>query len=124
MIRREIKKNNFDQNRNSGDSSQLYDPDEVLSMEILRGGNAHDPESIDSVIVTYADTSVDTVTLLRGANPPVPNTVPDYKYINETMLTGFLLETVSEYVSRTTTCELVRENGYGKVTKVNLSYSN
>ncbi|QNR70420.1 hypothetical protein IAQ67_29140 (plasmid) [Paenibacillus peoriae] len=123
MIRREIRRNNFNTNRNGGEES-LFDPDDVSSVEIIRGGNSYDPELIDSIIVTYLDTSTDTITLMRGANPQVADTVPDYKYINNAMLSGFQVESLSEYDNRVVTCELVRENGYGKVVKVNLSYSN
>jgi len=110
-------------NRDIGEEA-LFDPDDVSSVEIIRGGNSYDTELIDSIIVTYLDSATDTITLMRGANPQVPNTVPDYQYINNAMLSGFQVESSSEYDNRVTTCELVRENGYGKVVKVNLSYSN
>jgi hypothetical protein len=125
IIRREIKKNDFDRDRIflGNEQEAAGNPDDVLSIEVLRGGNPVDPEIIDAVIVTYVDGTVETITLIRGANPPVPDTVPDHWYINKVMVSGFTVQVTSPYGSRTISGQLVRENGYGKVQRLDLTYS-
>jgi len=124
IIRREIRKNDFDKDRTFiGDENLYGNPDDVLSIEVLRGGNLFDPELIDSVVVTYVDGTTETITVIRGANPPVPDTVPDHWYINNVLISGFTVQVASPYGSRTITGQIERENGYGKVLRINLTYS-
>jgi hypothetical protein len=126
MIRREIKRNQFESNRNymiSEPSEFSGTSDEVRSVELFRGSNPYDPDVIDSVVTTYADGSTETITLLRGANPPVPPTVDDHEFINNVLITGFVVEFASGYGSRTVQGSLVRENGYGRIQKLELTYT-
>lgn len=124
MIKREINKNEFNNKRVFMDEQGEFDgdPDEVTSVEVFRGGNTYDPDSIDSVIVTYGDGSTESILLTRGVTPPVPNTVPDYLYINNVLLTGFVVNIERGGQSKLVTGDVVRENGYGRITKLNLSY--
>ncbi|MGG1263855.1 hypothetical protein [Brevibacillus laterosporus] len=126
MIRREIKKNNFDTHRQyPGQGGDLYgNPDDVVSLDVVRGGNSYDNELITALVIGYADTTVENITLLRGVVPAVPNTVPDHEFINKALVTGFRVEVISPYGSRQFTGEIIRENGYGKVLNLNLTYSN
>lgn len=124
MIRREIRKNDFNKDRiYLGDtSSPKGSTDEVTSVELFRGGNTFDPEMIDSVVVTYEDGSTENIALIRGVSPPVPETVPDYEFINKALITGFTVQVDSQYANRTVIGEIVRENRYGKIQRLNLSY--
>jgi len=124
LIKREIRKNDYDINRVyvDTDTPAPVETDEVESIEVLRGGNTYDPEVIDSVIVTYVGGGMETITLLRGANPPVPNTVPDYEFINNVMISGFQVTVNSQAGSRTVQGEVIRENGYGKVSRIQMTY--
>lgn len=126
MIRREIKRNDFENDRVyiSNEPTEFSgNPDEVKSVELFRGSNPYDPDVIDSVIVTFADGSTENITLLRGANPPVPNTVPDHEYINNVLISGFVVELTNDFGSRRITGQLVRENGYGRIQRLDMTYA-
>lgn len=124
MIRREIRKNDFDRDRvfNGGDSAPVGNSDDVTSVEVLRGGSTYDPEMINAVVVTYADGTLETMTMIRGVNPPVPHSVPDYEFINNALISGFEVEMVTPFGGRKVIGQIVRENGYGKVERLDVSY--
>ncbi len=125
MIRREIRKNDFENGRvyGGGGTTTVGNPEDVTSVEVLRGGNSFDPEMINAVIVTYADGTLETMTLIRGVNPPVPNTVPDYEFYNNALITGFEIESVTQIGGRKIYGQIVREGGYGKVERLNITYA-
>jgi hypothetical protein len=93
-------------------------------VEILRGSSSYDPEMISAVITTYADNSVETLNLFRGITPTVPSTVPDHEFINNALISGFEINTSSTVSSTKIICQIVRENGYGKVERLNFTYVN
>jgi hypothetical protein len=127
IIRREVRKNDFDRARvfNVGENTQqLGRADDVVSVEILRGSSSYDPELISAIITTYADNSVETLNLYRGITPPVPPTVPDHEFINNVLISGFEINVSSAVGGQTVICQIDRENGYGKVEKLNFTYAN
>jgi hypothetical protein len=127
LIRSEIKKNNYDRDRvNWGkQEAPVPDKDNVVSIEPVRGGSSYDPDMITAILITYASGATENVTLHRGYSPPVHRDVPNYDYINNVLITGITIQYVSGSggAGSTVTIDLVRENGYGQVTKVNLTYS-
>lgn len=125
MIRREIRRNDFENNRvylNQEKAEYSGETDEVVSVEVFRGSNPYDPDVIDSIIVTFSSGATENITLLRGVDPPVPNTVPDHLFINNILVSGFIVQRTDGLGSRTITGRLIRENGYGKIERLEIDY--
>lgn len=101
------------------DSSQW----QVESFEVTRDtANTIDPNVIKDVTIVYRNGAIDTISLKRGLNPPVPSTVSDAEYINNLMIVEVGIHT--ELFGRTqgVTATIFKENGYGNFQKVELAY--
>lgn len=97
---------------------------QVESFEVVRDTeNPIDPNVIKQVIIVYRNGAIDTITLTRGLNPPVDNTVPDAEYINNLMIVGVTITTELHGRTQEVVAQIFRENGYGKFQKVELTYS-
>lgn len=102
-----------------GDMSQW----EVQSFEVVRDTvNPIDPTVIKEAIIIYRNGAIDKISLGRGLNPPVPSTVPNYEYINNLMLVEVTIETTWFEQHQTVTATIFKEDGYGVLQKVELSY--
>lgn len=101
------------------DSSQW----QVESFEVIRDtGNPVDPNAIKQIIIVYRNGAIDTITLTRGLNPPVDDTVPDAEYINNLMIVQVSIQTELFGRTQEIIANIVKENGYGKFQKVELTY--
>lgn len=127
LIRSEIKKNNFDRDRvDWGNAEQVpIDDDQVISIEPIRGSSTYDPTLITAIVIKYVSGNAENVVLLRGAEPAVHASTPNAEYINNVMIRGLTITFVSNGGAggQTVTVTITRENGYGSVEKVELTYN-
>jgi hypothetical protein len=122
LIKKEIRKNNFDNIRNSESNfldSNTDDIDRVVSREVFRGSNG----IINSIKVTYESDVTETIELFRGLTPPVSNTLPEHDYINNVMIVGArYTKTNGSEEMGTVSLDIFREGGVGRVTKISYNY--
>ena len=113
LIKGEIRRERSQGNRKFFKDLPDYDDHDVEEMQVLRDGEG----SISSVLTRYYDGTTETLTLTRGYSPPVPNTVPDWKYINTRLLMGYDLEIISpELGDKFIQGVIQRQDGYGRIT--------
>ncbi|MDR4436162.1 hypothetical protein [Bacillus tequilensis] len=96
---------------------------QVESFQVERDtSNIIDPRVIKKVFIVYRNGAIDTISLVRGLDPPVPETVPDHEYINNLMIVQ--VDIATQFLERTQgiTANIVREGGYGDFKKVDLTY--
>ncbi|MGG3797727.1 hypothetical protein [Metabacillus fastidiosus] len=100
---------------------------EVESFEMIRDtANQIDPDIIKEVTIVYRNGAIDTITLTRGLNPPVPETVPEtvpeHKYINNLMIVEVEIRTEWFGKIQEVKAVITREDGYKKFQRVDLIY--
>lgn len=119
LIRRELKKNNFDNDREYFDRLSENESQDVKEVQVFRQSGGM--ELISAVAITYFDGTFETLTLNRGLTPPVPDTVEDYDYINNHMLVGFEIEVKAPYGDKRLRGKTIREGGYGRITGLSMT---
>lgn len=96
---------------------------QVESVEVVRDTtNPIHPNILKQVIVAYRNGAVDTISLIRGLNPPVDSSVPDAEYINNLMITAIVIETTYETKYQKLIATITRENGYGAFKRVDFEF--
>lgn len=96
---------------------------QVVSFEVIRDTeNPIDPNVIKEVVILYNNGAVDTISFTRGLNPPVDESVPEHEYINHLMIVEVTITTLYEGRSQSVTATITRENGYGLLQRVDLSF--
>lgn len=96
---------------------------EVESFEVTRDvSNPIDPNVIIEVLIVYRNGAVQNLELVRGLQPPVPDTVDDSEYINNLMIVGVNISTLFDGETSLIAAKIFRENGYGNFVKVELDY--
>lgn len=109
----------FDDGTGSFDTSQW----QVESFEVTRDvANATDPEVIKTVTIIYRNGAIDTITLIRGLNPPVDTSIADHIYINNLMIVEVHISTTFGDRVQGVIAKIFKENGYGNFQKVELIY--
>lgn len=113
LIDKQITRDKNQANRSYFEQLPDYDDHDVEELDVFRDTEG----SITAVLTRYFDGTTETLTLNRGYDPPVPNTVPDYDYINNRLLMGYSLDIVSPTLGdKHIQATLKRENGYGRIT--------
>jgi hypothetical protein len=96
---------------------------QVESFEVTRDTeNTIDPSVIKQITIIYRNGAIDTITLVRGLVPPVPDTVQDHEYINNLMIVQVIIETTWNEKYQKVTATIYKENGYGLFQRVELTY--